>query len=183
VKKVLILYGWHGSDAPHWQEWLARELSVRDCIVAFPQLSEKMTPQKAVWIREAKAAIDALRPDIVVCHSLGNILWFHLCNQGLANVAQKLLLVAPPRDLSDYEDIRSFFPVTPPVNLHAKEALLVTSADDPYMNPEEAAELARKLHVPHTVLENAGHINASSGFGPWPWVLEWVLHDTETPEN
>ena len=46
MKKVLILHGWRGSDLPHWQAWLAQELSLENCIVAFPQLSDNQSPKK-----------------------------------------------------------------------------------------------------------------------------------------
>lgn len=174
MTKVLILYGWHGSPSPHWQDWLARELVSLGYMVAFPQLSQPMNPSKAEWMQEAEAAIKAMQPDIVICHSLGNVLWWHLCNEGRTLHVKRLLLVAPPRDLSDYEEIAEFFPVELPNNLHADEALLVTSDDDPYLNKSEGLRFARALNTKHQSFQNMGHINADSGFGPWPWVLDWV---------
>ena len=174
MSKVLILYGWHASPSPHWQDWLARELVSRGYIVSFPQLSSPLEPKKEIWLREAKEVIDALKPDIVICHSLGNILWWHLCNENLALHVKSLLMVAPPRDLREYEEIADFFPVELPKNLFTKESLLVTSDDDPYLNKSEGIRFARALDTKHKVFQNMGHINAESGFGAWPWVLEWV---------
>ncbi|MEA1918779.1 MAG: alpha/beta hydrolase [Campylobacterota bacterium] len=173
MSKVLILYGWHASPSPHWQDWLARELVSRGHLVSFPQLSNPMEPKKEIWLQEAKIALDELKPDIVICHSLGNVLWWHLCNEGLALHVKRLLLVAPPRDLREYKEISNFFPVELPVSLYAKESLLVTSDDDPYLNKSEGIRFARALNIKHKVFQNMGHINADSGFGPWPWVLEW----------
>jgi predicted alpha/beta hydrolase family esterase len=59
--------------------------------------------------------------------------------------------------------------------LFAEEVLLVTSDNDPYMTPEEALSLQKALGTEMKVLHGAGHINADSGFGEWPWVKEWVL--------
>ncbi len=171
--KVLILYGWHGSDAPHWQDWLYHQLLNDGYEVAFPQLSDNMRPKKAVWLREAKAAFDKIKPDVVITHSMGNTLWFHLCNEDLVTPVKRLLLVAPPRDLSDYEEVSEFFPVEVTA-LGADEVLMVSSTDDPYMSKAEAAIFARANNIKQKVVQNAGHINSDSGFGSWPWVLEWV---------
>lgn len=183
MRKVLILYGWHASPPPHWQDWLARELVSRGYMVAFPQLSDPMEPKKVQWMHEASEALQACQPDIVICHSLGNILWWHLCNEGLALHVKRLLMVAPPRDLSEYEAISEFFPVDLPENLYSEESLLVTSDDDPYLNKSEGILFARALDIKHKVFQNMGHINADSGFGPWPWVLDWVENAEEYRED
>lgn len=172
--KVLILHGWHGSDLPHWQGWLAQELVLENCIVAFPQLSDNQAPQKEVWVREALSVIRDVQPDVVVCHSLGNILWFHLC-EAMDFRVKKLLLCAPPRDHRDTPEVSTFFPSPVPDDLCANEALLVVSDNDPYMGIDESRNLASHLKLPLKIIESAGHISSSSGYGPWPWVKEWVL--------
>jgi len=174
MKKVLILHGWQGSDAPHWQAWLAGELVQENCIVAFPQLSEKSAPQKEVWLEEALEIMDELHPDIVVCHSLGNILWFHMCSR-LKQPVRKLLLCAPPRDLSEYEEVETFFPVEIPSDLYAEQVLMVASDNDPYMGIDESIMMAMRMQVDLKIIKQGGHLNTDSGYGPWPWVKEWVL--------
>ena len=172
--KVLILHGWQGSELPHWQGWLAQELVLENCIVAFPQLSDNHAPQKEVWVEEALNVIESLRPDVVVCHSLGNILWYHLCKRLSMNV-QKLLLCAPPRDLSEYDEVASFFPVDLPSDLHAEQILMVASDNDPYMSMDQSIMSAMRMQIDLKVVKEGGHLNADSGYGPWPWVKEWVL--------
>jgi len=87
--KTLILHGWGGSDFPHWQSYLASELSKDYGTVSFPLLSEKDAPQKDVWIEQVVEILEDFKPDIVVCHSLANILWFHLCNEKKINNRKK----------------------------------------------------------------------------------------------
>ena len=174
MKKVMLLHGWNGSNLPHWQGWLAQELSIRNIAVAFVQLSDYDYPKKDIWIKEAHEAINDFKPDTVICHSLGNILWFHLCALEIPEV-KNLLLVAPTRDLSDYKELKTFFPVTIPTSLKAKESLMITSDNDPYLNPLEAKELQKKLQIEHIELKNAGHINSDSNYGKWDWVLDWTL--------
>lgn len=172
--KVMILHGWHGSELPHWQAWLAQQLAVENCAVAFIQLPDNMNPKKEVWIKETKTLYDEFMPDIVIAHSLGNILWFHLCGQ-IAHRARKLLLCAVPRDLSSIPEVADFFPSPTPKDLHAEDIVMVASDDDPYMSAKESSDLARILDVPLMLLSGAGHINAASGYGEWPWVKEWAL--------
>jgi predicted alpha/beta hydrolase family esterase len=174
-EKVLLLHGWGGSDYPHWQSWLAGEIAKKYGTVAFPLLDHPHFPTKNRWIKQVKALLKEFRPDVVICHSLANTLWFHLCNEGEIETVKRLLLVAPPRLDLELDTIKTFFPVAAPETLFAEEAMLVTSDNDPYMNKEEAAALQKALGVEMKVLESAGHINADSGFGEWPWVLEWVL--------
>jgi len=174
MKKVMLLHGWNGSDLPHWQAWLAKELVIRNIAVSFVQLSDKDFPDKDTWIKEANEAIDSFKPDTIICHSLGTILWFYLCNAGIAEI-KNLLLVAPTRDLSNYEELKTFFPVIIPASLKAKNSLMITSDNDPYLSSQEAKELQIQLQIKHIELHNAGHINADSGYGKWDWVLEWTL--------
>lgn len=172
--KVLILHGWHGSDAPHWQAWLAQSLVLENCIVSFPRLSDNANPDRGAWLQEALEAFEELRPDVVVVHSLANILWFHMCGH-LGHPVQKLLLCAPPRDMGDISEVSTFFPAPVPDDLRAGEVLMAVSDNDPYMSLAESEALAEKLGIPLHILHDAGHINAASGFGPWPWVKDWIL--------
>ena len=173
-EKVLLLHGWGGSDDPHWQAWLAGEIAKDYGTVAFPLLDHPHFPSKNRWVKQVKALLEEFRPDVVICHSLANTLWFHLCNEGEIETVERLLLVAPPRLDLELDTIKSFFPVEPPKALYADEVMLVTSDNDPYMTAAEAAALQKALGVEMKVLESAGHINAESGFGEWPWVLKWV---------
>lgn len=170
--KRLLLHGWGGSDDPHWQSWLAAELAKTYGTVSFPLLDNPHFPSKNRWMRQVKSLLEEFRPDTVLCHSLANILWFHLCHEGEITAVDTLYLVAPPRLNCEIETIKSFFPVTPPEHLFAGRVHLVASTSDPYMTPEEAHALQQVLGVPMTLLEDAGHINADSGYGAWPWILE-----------
>jgi len=172
-EKVLLLHGWGGSDYPHWQAWLAGELAKDYGTVAFPLLDNPHFPTKNRWIKQFKQLLSEFQPDTVICHSLANTVWFHLCNEGEIKRVKRLLLVAPPRLSLELDTIKTFFPVTAPTDLYADEVMLVTSNTDPYMTEEEAEALKQTLDVEMLVLDQAGHINAESGYGKWPWVLKW----------
>ena len=172
-KKVLLLHGWGGSDYPHWQSWLAGEIAKDYGKVSFLKFSDFEFPQIDVWKKELTEELAEFQPDIVICHSLANTLWFHMCNdETLTSIIQKLYLVAPPSLNSDIEDLKGFFPLQAPSKLYAKEAQLITSTNDPYMNIAEANKLKEALNIDMIMLENAGHINADSGYGQWEWILK-----------
>jgi len=173
-KKILLLHGWGGSDMPHWQAWLAAELAKEYGCVNFLHFSNYDTPKLDVWMQELQGALQDFQPDIVICHSLANTLWFHLCNTQKIQQIQKLYLVAPPSLTCNVEELSEFFPLQIPKKLFAKKALLITSTNDPYLTTDEAKELQKALNIPMKTLENAGHINSDSGFGKWEWMLKEV---------
>jgi len=173
-KKVLILHGWGGSDAPHWQAWLENELINQDYEVSFPQLPNRDFPKFNEWFEFVCKEIEEFSPHIVVCHSLANIVWFHILQKNDINPLEKLLLVAPVRKDCAIEEVGDFFPYKVPTDLKAKKALLIVSTNDVYMNLHEANELQHELNIEMDILENAGHINADSGFGPLKEAIDWI---------
>ena len=180
-KKVLLLHGWGGSNSPHWQSWLAGELAKEYGYINFFCFSDFDTPSLDVWKSELIATLEDFRPDIVICHSLANTLWFHLCNTSTLKMIETLYLVAPPSLHCKVAEIKEFFPQDVPQNLFAKEVLLIGSTNDPYMSTHELYELQKVLDVELKILENAGHINGDSGFGEWPWILSELKSKVFTP--
>lgn len=173
-QKILILHGWGGSDFPHWQSWLAAEIAKNYGCVSFLKFSNIDFPQKDAWMRELIKEIEEFKPTVAVCHSLANILWFHICNELKIIKLEKLFLVAPPSLECKIEELKSFFPCKIPTNLYAKEAVIMASTNDPYMSVNEAESLQTALNIPMVVLDGAGHINTDSGYGEWPWILEEI---------
>ncbi|MCD6259392.1 MAG: alpha/beta hydrolase [Helicobacteraceae bacterium] len=177
MTKYLLLHGWGGSDFPHWQSWLASELAKDYGCVSFLRFSDPDMPRLDQWSEELQEHLAEFKPDVIICHSLANTLWFHLCNTNPPKEIQKLFLVAPPRIDSKIEELSSFFPITLPKDLCAKETLLITSTNDPYLSTDEANKMQEALDVEMKVILNGGHINADSGFGAW----EWILHECKNP--
>ncbi len=172
AKKVLLLHGWGGSDFPHWQSWLAGKIAKEYGCVNFLKFSNFDTPKLDVWMQELLVVLEDFQPDIVICHSLANTLWFHLCNTKKIPEIENLYLVAPPSLTCKVKELHEFFPLNAPNKLYAKNTLLITSDNDPYMSIDKAQTLQQSLHVRMEVLQNAGHINTDSGYGEWKWMLE-----------
>jgi len=173
-QKILLLHGWGGSNFPHWQSWLAGEIAKDYGYVSFFKFSNPDFPDITIWRKELKEHLKEFKPDIVLCHSLANTLWFHICQDKDMQTIEKLYLVSPPRTNCNIEELKSFFPVNLPSNLHAKETLLITSTNDPYLGEEEAQNMQKKLNINMKVLKDAGHINADSGYGKWEWMLNEI---------
>ena len=172
AQKVLLIHGWGGSDAPHWQAWLAGEIARNYGCVYFLKFSNVEYPDLQTWSNELLDTLDNFQPDIVICHSLANTLWLHLCNEKKLKTVKELFLVAPPSMHCNIEELQSFFPLLTPKTLYAQNALLISSDNDPYMTLQEAKELQEALKIKMEIIPNGGHINAESGFGAWDWILK-----------
>ncbi len=172
--KTLILHGWGGSDHPHWQSELASEIAKNYGTVSFPLLDNCHFPSKNRWIKQVKKILEEFKPDTVVCHSLANTLWFWLCEEEIATV-EKLFMVSPPSLSTTEPTIKSFFPCEIPSNIHAKEVHLIVSDNDPWIEVDEAENIAKYLGANYTIIENGGHINTDSGFGKWALIEELVI--------
>ena len=98
----------------------------------------------------------------------------YLCKSKKIQEVEKLYLVAPPSFSCKVSEIQSFFPLDLPLQTNAKSTLLIGSTNDPYMKVSELKELQKSLNIELVVLENAGHINADSGYGPWEWMYQEV---------
>lgn len=177
-KRVLILHGLGGSDYPHWQAHLACDLVKQNTAVSFPLLPNKNNPDLEEWKEFLKKEIEQFKPTIIVCHSLANLLWFHICEE-LDIKLDKLMLVAPVRN-KELEAAKSFFPYPISKDLKAKEIMIAASTNDPYMNVEEVIRLQSKLKVGMKLLKEAGHINADSGYGKLECALDWINKEEES---
>jgi predicted alpha/beta hydrolase family esterase len=176
---IVIVYGYDGSGPGHWQRWLESELSRRRVPVVFPELPEPLQPRKDVWVAALAAAVaDAGgAPVTFVCHSLGCWAVDHLLAERGADGVHAALLVAPPSPYLLFEPVDSFLP--PPRQRAAwapiaPRSLLVGSDDDEFTSPDELEEIASAIGVRCRIIPGAGHISTATGYGPWPFVLEWL---------
>ena len=178
---IVFVYGYAGSGEGHWQRWAAAVLADRGVAVAFPELSDPSAPQKDVWVAELQTLVDAAArrgdPVTFLCHSLGCWAVDHLLSEHGSDGVHAALLVAPPSPFLVFEPVDSFVP--PPRRAEvwaplASRTLLIGSDNDDYASAEELEDVGRQLGVPCRILPGAGHINIAAGYGPWPFVLEWL---------
>ena len=178
-RRVLILHGWGGSDYPHWQAHLAMEIAKEYGTVSFPLIQHPHFPNKNRWLKQLREHLESFRPDTVVCHSLANTLWLHAAAEGGIAPIRRLFMVSPPSLQTSEKTLKSFFPVALPSQLYAESAHLVVSDNDPWISVDEAQRIAQTYDASFTVLPDAGHINADSGYGKWEWIERRVIDGEE----
>lgn len=175
LNRTLILHGWGGSDTPHWQAELAASIAREYGTVSFPLLDNCHFPSKNRWLKQVRGILQEFKPTTVVCHSLANTLWFWLCEEAEMVAVERLFMVSPPSLTTEVDTIKTFFPCTLPENLYAKEVQIIVSDNDPYIEVEEAEQIAAGYGVPLRVIPDAGHINEESGYGKWALIEKLVL--------
>ena len=161
---VLILPGWLNSGPQHWQSLWERDHP------EYRRVQQKNwdLPKREDWVATLDAAIAACSaPPVLVAHSLGCATIAHWAAKDPRPVHAALLVA--PTDLAREEApeaLHDFRPI--PMNKLPFPSILVASSNDPWLTMARAREFASAWG---SRLENAGpggHINADSGFGPWP---------------
>jgi predicted alpha/beta hydrolase family esterase len=179
----LLVHGWQHHQPPgHWLVWLAAQLRSRGRSVAYPQLPDPDEPRLDVWLGQLRGQLQAASaPSVVVCHSLGCLLWLqHAAGAGANAAVQRVVLVAPPdRSLLDQApDLVPFFGPVRADQLAATSRAavrLVCSEDDPYCPSGAATAYGAALGLDVDLLPGRAHLDPDAGFGPWPAMLEWCL--------
>ncbi|GGD21691.1 alpha/beta hydrolase [Aureimonas glaciei] len=162
---TLIIPGYRGSEASHWQRHWARDLPDSEVV----EQEDFGRPILSEWLHALEARLAAAPGAILVAHSLGCALVAHLATRPSAAHVGGALLVAPAdvdllaRDHPDFEDFAPMPRETLPF-----ASILVASRNDPFMRFGRAAALAEDWGSGLVDLGMAGHINVASGFGPWP---------------
>lgn len=170
---VLIVPGYMGSGPEHWQSWLERQLPN----AARVDNIEWESPVLARWAEAVRDAIDRARAPVwLVAHSFGCFAAAIAASERPANVAGALLVA--PADPDRFSPIGLRLGLTPgaaesvaqwlPSSPLACPSVLVASQDDPWMGFAKAGYLANRWGSRLINGGNSGHINAESGFGPWP---------------
>ena len=113
-RQFLLLHGVEHHQPPgHWLYRLAESLRGRDERVSYPQLPEADEPSLERWLETLAAELAALGDGerIVVCHSLGCMLWLHHCTRATPDQqVDRVLLVAPPSPSILWPAVESFRP-------------------------------------------------------------------------
>jgi uncharacterized protein len=165
---VLILPGLNDSGPEHWQScWERQDPSctrvVQDewdaphCAAWVARLDEVLSRQSALVVLAGHSSACAL-----VAHWAATAPPAHLA------LVRGALLVAPSDPDGEHYPAGpvGFGPI--PLRPLPFTSIVVASSDDRYVTPERARGYAVAWASRFVLLTNAGHINAASGFGPWP---------------
>jgi predicted alpha/beta hydrolase family esterase len=160
---IVIVPGWQDSGPAHWQSlWQAKFGGIRIRPASFD------LPEREDWIAAIERAMsDCAEPPVLVAHSVGCIAVAHWAARSALKA--KGAFLAAPADVDREacpEPLKNFAPI-PRASLPFP-TLVAASKDDPYAAFERSAALAEAWGARLHAVEKGGHLNATSGFGPWP---------------
>ena len=171
---ILMVPGLNGSGPDHWQSRWERNLRTARRV----EQDDWDRPDKDLWVGSIIRALAAsARPAVLVAHSLGVHAVAYAAEKLPQGAVSGAFLVAPP-DLDNPQrfpaeinetwpaDGFGFSPV--PMRRLIFPSLLLASASDPFCTLERARQFAAAWGAGFIDIGPAGHINAASGYGPWP---------------
>jgi hypothetical protein len=171
---ILIVPGWSGSEEDHWQSRWQRNLKTARRV----EQEDWFTPNLEAWTGRVVAAVEACqRPVVIVAHSLGVATTVHAAAALPVERIAGVFLVAPADvDNADkwpvtrgYDPIQSLVGFAPlPRQRLPFPSMLVASSNDPYCSFARACELSAFWGAHLIEAGECGHINVTSGHGPWP---------------
>jgi len=162
---VLMLPGYADSGYRHWQsQWERADPACRR-VVQRDWLQPRLDEWLATLDREVAACA---APPVLVAHSLACTLVAHWVARGAAGARAALLVAPSDTDMVAelQEEVRTFAPV-PLVRLPFP-SIVVASTSDPFAPMTRATAFAEAWGSRLVTIGDAGHINAETGFGPWP---------------
>jgi hypothetical protein len=177
---VLVLPGWQGSSPAHWQSrWELRHGYQR------VEQHDWQRPLRGDWSMRLEETLLSLHASpgsaVLVAHSLA----CHLVAAWAAHSKQtqlvKAALLVAPADV-ERQELRAQLPSWSP---WASQRLpfqtrLLASRNDPFCSSERAQQFAAAWGSEFVDMGPAGHVNADSGLGDWPWghaQLQALLQD------
>ena len=164
---VLIRPGLGNSGPDHWQSHLVR----RDASLRRVLQDEWDTPHCVDWVKRLDSVVsDLTAPVVLAAHSSACALVAHWASTAAVEhlaLVQGAFLVAPsdPDGPNYPAGPEGFGPV--PLQRLPFASIVVASSDDRYIAPGTAQRYADAWGSRFVLLQDAGHINASSGFGAW----------------
>jgi predicted alpha/beta hydrolase family esterase len=159
---TLIVPGLYGSGVDHWQSWF--EAQVSDCVRVVQ--SDWSAPDLPRWSGKLRRELHRAPGRVwIVAHSFGCLAAVDVASDSSERIAG-MMLVAPadPARFGLQKIVSSTV-----LGLHS---IVVASTNDRWMSIDNAATWAEAWGSELINLGAVGHINVSSGHGPWPRGLD-----------
>lgn len=159
---TLIVPGLYGSGVDHWQSWFERQLS--DCVRVVQADWNRADLDR--WSAKLLHTLNRVPGRVwVVAHSFGCLAAVKTASEHPERFAG-LMLVAPadPARFGLQDVIATGLADVP--------SIVVASTNDPWMSLDAATTWAHAWGSELINLGAVGHINANSGYGPWPRGLD-----------
>jgi predicted alpha/beta hydrolase family esterase len=176
---VLILHGIQGSPNENWFPWLKGQLEKKGHTVLLPELPESDNPDRKDWLKTVtdillKTSLDDL---VIVGHSLGVVTALDFLENAKAKVNA---LISVSGFAYDYgSSLNAYFLKERIIDFkkvkeHLRQAFVIYGDNDPYVSQEALKSLAENLEVTPKVIPNGGHVNSTSGFTSFPYIVEII---------
>jgi uncharacterized protein len=164
---ILVVAGHMGAGADHWQTRLISKLSSAQLVEQDDWLHGSLPKAVDVLVKAVNASE---KPVVFVAHSVGCILVAHAMQ--VLKEQTKIrgaYLVVPPNEaaVQRLKGIDPLFADVPRDPLPFP-SLLVATSNDPHSTMEDSASLALAWGSLLVEAGEAGHIDHTSGHGPWP---------------
>lgn len=179
---TVIVPGVGGSEYNHWQSILQRQI-MSSC--SRVQQKNWNLPILKDWVAEFVKTVTPIQGDIqIVAHSFGCLTTVAALAQHpeLNSKVKNLVLVAPanPARFGDagfardsQNDYHAYFHQ---LEIHAPTHLII-SENDPWLDFQDALQLAESWKLDPINLGQVGHINVASGFGSFPELSNYLISD------
>ena len=163
--EILIIPGYTSSGLDHWQtRWQSRLSTARRV-----EQAEWSKPVREDWVAKIADEVNAAtRPVVLVAHSLGIPSTVHAIPLFRKPIAGAFFVAPPEVDNPAVrpKHLMSFGPY--PRDPLPFPSITVGSRNDPFCAFDVAEDIAGAWGSLFVDAGEAGHINADSGYGPWP---------------
>ncbi|WP_334194566.1 RBBP9/YdeN family alpha/beta hydrolase [Pararhodobacter sp.] len=166
MKQCFVMVPGIGNSGPdHWQsQWQRLWPSV--CRTA-PDSWDR--PDLGDWIAALERAVAAApRPPVLLCHSLGCLLFAQWRAASALPVAAAFLVAVPDPEGPAFPGAARAFGLLPGAGFGAQPVLAVASDDDPYDPGGKAIGWAEAQGARALRLGARGHLNGAAKLGEWP---------------
>lgn len=161
----IMVPGIGGSGADHWQSrW---EAIYPDATRISPASWD--LPDLTDWIAALEQAVlrSAAAP-VLICHSLGCLLFAHWRASSSNAIAAAVLVAVPDPAGPAFPPQASAFGALPTQGFGEQPVLAVGSSDDPYDPRGRGIAWAVRQGARRQLLGPRGHLNSASNLGTWP---------------
>jgi predicted alpha/beta hydrolase family esterase len=164
MRPILIVPGYSNSGPEHWQTHLERAVPGARRV----RMPSWHVPLRHEWIGALEEAVaSAPQPPVLVAHSLGCMAVAHWAAETKQPVHGALLVAPCDVDRPELPPVlRRFGPA--PLRKLEMPSLVAASSNDPYCSVQRAQDFAHGWGATLRILGPKGHVNVSSGHGPWP---------------
>jgi len=177
---TLIIPGYRGSENAHWQTWIENQISGSKRI---HQNWEQ--PVLSSWATNiARTLTDLTSPVWIIAHSFGCLASILAAVENPEKVLGLMLVAPADPERFDQDGVKRWHGIGASESVRAQiptytlpvPSMLIASDNDPWMQASKARLWGECWGSRTFTLKDAGHINTSSGFGPWPDGLKLFKH-------